>query len=105
MFIATDQLALQFMSCMHKIVINTHFNNSKAIVIKFHSRNLILSYDDGISFRFSIDKSVKYFLYALILILKKTNVYFYIFSSIFYFDLSLNVDGIFDLWRKHTTSL
>lgn len=51
MIIATDQLALQFMSCVHKIVINTDFNNSKAIVIKFHSRNLILSYDDEISFR------------------------------------------------------
>lgn len=51
MFIATDQLALHFMSCMHKIVINTHFNNSKEIVIKFHSRNPILPYEDDISFR------------------------------------------------------
>lgn len=97
MFIATDQLALQFMSCMHKIVINTHFNNSKAIVIKFTPETSFFPTTMGFHSGFSIDKSVKYFLYALISILKKTYVYFCIFSSIFYFDLSLSVDGIFDL--------
>lgn len=51
----------------------------------------------GFYLGFLIDKSVKYFLYVLILILKKINVYFYIFSFIFYFDLLFSVDGIFDL--------